>query len=1030
LGTSKIGTVNDVIEHSGSYSYRVTADGKAKNYQEKYLERHVDEEAEIIAALEMQDFGSIDDFHLFQTWYRLKRPVEGNFYSYLGSRTIFNAFQFKPLAKFISASSDERLFIADEVGVGKTIETGIILTELIARGRITHHSPILIICPNSLGPKWVKEMRERFNLPFRLHNGPSLRNALQSVKDGGILPQDSLWSIASLELARMECNTTLLDIIKAQREAPVWSMVVIDEAHHMRNAETESNYLGFLLSDMTEMMLMLSATPLNLRDQDLFNQMTILNPALFPDQNTFNALLSPVKSINRCRRLLAQNTSSVFGEILNELERMLAGTLGKAIAKHPGVKDLQERLKKGGTMANDEIADYERMLVSLSPLDNSFTRTVKREAFGHRVTREVLKVPVKLSKQEMSFYQDVVQAVQDAYIEGGGDPRALGFITNMPRRMLTSCIPAMKLYLEWCLERDQLVVADDSVFLDGDDDSESEIRPLSPEMRAEFSRLRDRAVQLKSLDSKYQQFITVIRKLTANLDNKRIMVFSFFVRTLKYLQGRLEKDGYRVGLIYGDIPVEGDGLHEGRFDIMARFEKGEIDILLSSEVGGEGLDFQYCQAIINYDLPYNPMRVEQRIGRIDRFGQAADKVFVASMFLAGTVDEDIYHALYERIRLVEDSIGELEPIIGSQLLDLQQSILSGELSSEQLEIRMKELEVTVARARQEMEEFENSRAELLGEDLFTRYFQNMGQDNDFVKPSDAARLTAICLSQWEGCSYEPAAAERGRMLLSPTVANAVEEYTRKPGSEAGIVELKPLFKGGKALPVIFDGSQADSHRDHSFLPPCGYWTRFLLSYIENRGGVPRVFRLGLPGRGALNPGNYLVPLFESVFHGIKDQIDMNAIPVDLETGQVIDCDYRSLSRHIFHHAVHVEWTFETDEEFGHLIDLAAEALICQLEERADKTRSENQYRIDARIESLRKGSEIRVARHRKAMEDHQQRAQADGSMPSLDFLRLKKAQIKRDISRTEDKIRSLMQVAQITPASNLIGIVLLQVGNQ
>ncbi len=196
--SGKIGTVNEVLQRQNSTGYRVTIDGKTTTYQEKYLEPFKDEEQEIMDSLALQEFKGLADFHLFQTWFRLKRPVEGNFYSYLASRTIFNPYQFKPLCKLISPGSEDRLFIADEVGVGKTIETGIILTELISRGRLDRRSPILIVCPNSLGPKWVKEMRRRFGLVFHLHDGRSLGNALKSALDGGFLPDGSFWARVAL----------------------------------------------------------------------------------------------------------------------------------------------------------------------------------------------------------------------------------------------------------------------------------------------------------------------------------------------------------------------------------------------------------------------------------------------------------------------------------------------------------------------------------------------------------------------------------------------------------------------------------------------------------------------------------------------------------------------------------------------------------------------------------------------------------------------------------------------------------------
>ena len=206
ISTGKIGTINKVIEGSRGYSYKVTIEGKTKTIGERFLEPSIDIEESLLDNFSNEGFGTYNDFKLFQTWFRLTRPLENNLYSYLGSKTIFNPHQFKPLLRFLSPSSDERLFIADEVGVGKTIETGIILTEMMARGRLDNQTPILIICPNSLGPKWVKEMRERFRLDFHLHDGKSLRQSLKSAIQNGFFPQKYIFSVVGLQLLRMENN--------------------------------------------------------------------------------------------------------------------------------------------------------------------------------------------------------------------------------------------------------------------------------------------------------------------------------------------------------------------------------------------------------------------------------------------------------------------------------------------------------------------------------------------------------------------------------------------------------------------------------------------------------------------------------------------------------------------------------------------------------------------------------------------------------------------------------------------------------
>ena len=145
----------------------------------------------------------------------------------------------------------------------------------------------------------------------------------------GILPQGYTFSIAGLQLLRREEYVTMLNELDSKRNTPVFSLVIIDEAHHLRNSETDSNELGNVLSRLTEMMLMLSATPLNLKNEDLFNQMHILNEAQFPDPTTFETMLGPVVALNRISQLIAENEPNKAEKILSALENLRLDPLGK-----------------------------------------------------------------------------------------------------------------------------------------------------------------------------------------------------------------------------------------------------------------------------------------------------------------------------------------------------------------------------------------------------------------------------------------------------------------------------------------------------------------------------------------------------------------------------------------------------------------------------------------------------------------------------------------------------------------------------
>lgn len=1023
--SGKIGTINKVIEGHSEYAYKLMIDGTTRVYAEKYLEPYVDTENEIIESIEANLFGDADDLALFETWFRLKKPIEGNLYSYLSSRTLFNPYQFKPLLKFISPSSEERLFIADEVGVGKTIETGILLMELLARGRIDRNQPVLIVCPNVLGPKWVKEMEDRFNLKFHLHDSRSLENMFKIFNESKHMQNP--WGIVSIQLLRTEKFMKYLEKMAAERLEPIWSLVIVDEAHHMRNSGTESNQVGHLISMLTQMLVMLSATPLNLRDEDLFNQMTILNPALFPDKQTFEALIAPVKSLNKIRRLISMRDPETKAEVLREIQDMSSEGIGKIIRNHEGVLELEHRITHSEPLSSEEVAYYDRVLTSLSPLDSSFTRTLKRESMSHRVTREVIKVPVELTDREYAFYLKTITAVQEAYLQRGGNPIALGFITNMPMRMLTSSIPAMKDYLKWSVAYDQIV--EDDPF-DEEDEDEVVSQNLSPELRKIFIELISESEKLAEEDTKMDKFEELVTRMMDELENKQIIVFSFFRRTLKYLKERLQKMGYRAEIISGEVPLTTTNGVTGRYEIMERFKNKELDVLLSSEVGGEGLDFQFCQAMINYDMPYNPMKVEQRIGRLDRFGQMADKVIIANMYLKDTVDEKIYHLLYDRIQLIEDSVGFMEPIIGQQLADLQKGIFENSLTEEQIEKRTREIENALAQSKIEHMKFENGRSELLGEDKISDTIANM-TTTDFVKPVDSMRLTKIFLEGQEGCSFTELEEDFCEITLSPSVAVDVEEYSKLPGSANALEELHPLLKRMKKVPVVFNGQKSLEKPGAVFLPPSGHWMKFILRYMEENQRIMKLFQLkGTSSEFELKEGEYLVPIFEVEFDGFRKELNLSAVPLDLKSEEVEKLDYtvfmRTLGQKAFGKGA-IELEPSALEAY---LDGARTALESQMELKLEELRKQNKYIIESKVNSLKKGNEVRLERLMKRLDNHIRSSQREGKSPSEEFIRMVNGQIEKDEKRTKDRIDRLQDKNDLILSVSLVGIALLMIGDE
>ncbi|GAH68620.1 unnamed protein product, partial [marine sediment metagenome] len=252
-----------------------------------------------------------------------------------------------------------------------------------------------------------------------------------------------------------------------------------------------------------------------------------------------------------------------------------------------------------------------------------------------------------------------------------------------------------------------------------------------------FQMLKEYADRIGKTDTKYDKFLESLRRLEKEDPHSKIMVFAFFKKTLEYLKKKLETTEYggKVALIYGDIPIK------KRQKTIKKFRQtNEIKILLSSEVGGEGLDFEFCNVIFNYDLPWNPMRVEQRIGRLDRYGQRHEKILIYNFSMIGTIDDEILNRLYGRINVFERFIGDLEAILGEQITDLTRDIFNIELTWEQKINKIEKVAENIVRRQKQLEEFEKECQKFIGQDeYFNQEITNILKTKRFIT-SDEVRF--------------------------------------------------------------------------------------------------------------------------------------------------------------------------------------------------------------------------------------------------------------------------------------------------
>ncbi|OYZ13687.1 MAG: hypothetical protein B7Y35_07455 [Sphingomonadales bacterium 28-64-96] len=591
--------------------------------------------------------------------YRLTGNLRDIIYSMDVTDTEFHAYQFKPVVKILNAPS-QGLLIADEVGLGKTIEAGLVWTELVAR--FDSHR-LLVICPKSLTEKWRLELWQKFSVDARIVDAQELLNNISretTVSDGfaliAALPSvrpTKDWQTEG-ESARVRLARFLLD---RQGEEPLFDCVIFDEAHHLRNADTLSHEFARLVMDVADYKLLLSATPINLRSDDLRNLLKLIDPDTFHNAFTFDLLAEENQPLVAARDR-ALNPKVPFDELVKDLKALPRGDVLKIDRQ---IKSLQNELRSGHL--TDTPATRTRIaaqLEEMSLLGSIVNRTRRRDVTEFQVKREVNQLRWEMNDLERRFYQDASDVVREHAWHCDANER---FLLATPQRLLASSLAAACQH--WTRRTE-------SALVDDPDEDNDEVGSLSAKLGA-MAAQSDLLDALTLADTKYERLRAAINQQQAAGDTK-LIVFSSFRITLDYLAKRLVRDGVTVELMHG-------GVKETRTEIVARFAAADGNcVLLTSEVGGEGLDMQFCRALINYDLPWNPMKVEQRIGRIDRIGQKAKRITVMSMIAGDTIEEQIYQRLYMRLMTIEQSLGAFETILGPEIQALEQRLLAPELT--------------------------------------------------------------------------------------------------------------------------------------------------------------------------------------------------------------------------------------------------------------------------------------------------------------------------------------------------------------
>lgn len=670
-------------------------------------------------------FGGPEDLRRILTLEKIKGHLTNIFYSMETSQTDFYPHQFKPILKFLNTANG-RLLIADEVGLGKTIEAMYVWKELQVREQARR---LLIVCPAMLRQKWQDDLRKRFNITADIVSTKELVNRLEGCLDSpqpqpfvcitgleGLRQgmgnsadwEDPKNTLASAKLAR------LLYSYSVSEGYSLFDLVIIDEAHYLRNSETAGHKLGRLLRDASRHLLLLTATPVQTHSKNLYNLLRLLDPDNFPDRQVFEGMILANRSIVMALRHLWNNPPNIEEAHIEVLQALRSNYLRGNIL----LQRICSQLEYGQLTEEDRI-ELGYKLEKVSLLGQYISRSRKRDVLSNRVKRRAQTLRVDLSPLERRIYDDITQTILQ---KCRGKQGAALFTLITRQRQMTSCMAAALQTWQNTGVLDDLTSVEEYLCEDLSFDSASmddvEASTSSEQLKISIS---DRDLDaLRVEDSKYQALVGFLRSSLSENPAEKFVIFAYFRATLHYLQARLEEDNISASCIVGDM---GDA----KWDTVEHFRQANgPSVLISSEVGSEGIDLQHCRFVVNYDLPWNPMRVEQRIGRIDRLGQDSESISIINFSLTDTIEERVLDRLYKRINIFEESIGDLEDILGPMTEQLIVELFQKNLTGTEQDERLRQTADAIMKQRQLTDELEN---EATGTFAFSDYILNAIQES-------------------------------------------------------------------------------------------------------------------------------------------------------------------------------------------------------------------------------------------------------------------------------------------------------------
>lgn len=606
--------------------------------------------------------------------------------------------------------------LADDVGLGKTISAGLVISELISRGRI---AKILIICPKILREQWKEELEIKFDIPSIIVTGRELVNAEPPEEIGAVITT---------------YNTARLYLDKIKQDG--FDMLILDEAHKLRNLygvdptpQVAQRFRKALADRLFKYVLMLTATPIQNRLWDLYSLVDLLT--------------------------VARGHENPFGNEGTFARKFIADSRTQARQLKPEMRDEFRSIVYG-----------------------YMSRVRRGDAKLHFPERKVQLHKVDPSEKELKLFQVIAKPIQK-----------LNYLAQI-------------VILQALVSSPEALVK----LLNGMATKETVPKSLADEVK-EIAKDIDITTKLKGL-------VSLIEKLKSEQpETWRVVIFTRWRETQTSIQNFLEKQKISCGLINGDSNTRNQ-------ETIAKFKKDipDIHVIISTEAGSEGVNLQAANVLVNYDLPWNPMIVEQRIGRIQRLSSNFANVSIFNIVLQNTFEEYIVGRLMEKLQLASHAIGDVEALLEASGIDegeengssgfeekIRQLVVAS-LAGKDVEQATRKAEKSISEAKTELEREEKNINSLLG---------SMG---------DSLNSSPRC----------PKLPQAERIMDVPTfVINALTELGAKIRQESKGLYLSQL--GGKRELIRFDNNSLSDKEESILYAPGTVAFERLVTKITNTG---------------------------------------------------------------------------------------------------------------------------------------------------------------------------------------------------